>query len=247
MNVLLVEDEVRIADFVVQGFVAAGHQVSHSSDGEQALAHLLQHQPDIMILDLMLPRQSGIEVLRSVRASGRVLPVLILSAKLELEDRLKGFELGADDYVPKPFYVEELIARAQVLVARNGGAIEATVQVGPFKLDRLKREVSWPEGVGQPELARIQPAGAAHALTWHLVFQAADFAEGLGHQFRSRKPMWSMCAYSASSARSRPADQRPWRGHRVGARRGLFAESAAPCWVAPTSCAAWCTCSLAWL
>jgi DNA-binding response OmpR family regulator len=146
MNVLLVEDEVRIADFVVQGFVAAGHQVSHSSDGEQALAHLLQHQPDIMILDLMLPRQSGIEVLRSVRASGRALPVLILSAKLELEDRLKGFELGADDYVPKPLYVEELIARAQVLVARNGGAIEATVQVGPFKLDRLKREVSWPEG-----------------------------------------------------------------------------------------------------
>ena len=146
MNVLLVEDEARIADFVIQGFAAAGHQVSHSSDGEQALAHLLQHQPDIMILDLMLPLKSGIEVLRSVRASGRALPVLILSAKLELEDRLKGFEFGADDYVPKPFYVEELIARAQVLVARNGGAIEATVQVGPFKLDRLKREVSWPEG-----------------------------------------------------------------------------------------------------
>ena len=146
MNVLLVEDEVRIADFVVQGFVAAGHQVSHSSDGEQALAHLLEHQPDIMILDLMLPLQSGIEVLRSVRASGRALPVLILSAKVELEDRLKGFEFGADDYVPKPFYVEELIARAQLLVARHGGAMESTVQVGLFKLDRLKREVSWPEG-----------------------------------------------------------------------------------------------------
>lgn len=146
MNVLLVEDEKRIADFVTQGFAAAGHQVSHAADGGQALEQIERGGHDILILDLMLPVKDGIEVLRDVRAKGRAIPVLILSAKIELEDRLKGFELGADDYVPKPFYVEELIARAQLLVARRGGATEASLQVGGLKLDRLKREVSWRTG-----------------------------------------------------------------------------------------------------
>ena len=146
MNVLLVEDENRIAEFVAQGFAAAGHSVTHAGDGAQALEQLAGGGYDIMILDLMLPVKDGIEVLRSVRASGRAIPVLILSAKVELEDRLKGFQLGADDYVPKPFYIEELIARAQLLVARRGGATEASLQAGGIKLDRLKREVSWRDG-----------------------------------------------------------------------------------------------------
>ncbi len=146
MNVLLVEDEQRIADFVAQGFTAAGHQITHAADGDQALAELAGHEHDIIILDLMLPVKDGIEVLRSVRAGGRSIPVLILSAKVELEDRLRGFEFGADDYVPKPFYIEELIARAQLLVARRGGDTEASIQVGGLRLDRLKREVSWRDG-----------------------------------------------------------------------------------------------------
>jgi two-component system OmpR family response regulator len=146
MNVLLVEDEKRIADFVTQGFAAAGHQVSHAADGGQALAQIERGGHDVLILDLMLPVKDGIEVLRDVRAKGRAIPVLILSAKVELEDRLRGFELGADDYVPKPFYVEELIARAQLLVARRGGDTEASIQIGGLRLDRLKREVSWRDG-----------------------------------------------------------------------------------------------------
>jgi two-component system OmpR family response regulator len=146
MNVLLVEDEQRIADFVAQGFTAAGHLITHAADGGQALAELADNKHDVMILDLMLPIKDGIEVLRSVRASGRSIPVLILSAKVELEDRLRGFEFGADDYVPKPFYIEELIARAQLLVARRGGDTEASIQIGGLRLDRLKREVSWRDG-----------------------------------------------------------------------------------------------------
>lgn len=142
MNVLLAEDEERIADFVTQGFAAVGHQVSHAVDGAQALDQIERGGHDILILDLMLPVKDGIEVLREMRAKGRTIPVLILSAKIELEVRLKGFELGADDYVPKPFYVEELIARAQLLVTRHGGGTEASLQAGGLKLDRLKRTVS---------------------------------------------------------------------------------------------------------
>ena len=146
MNVLLVEDEKRIADFVTQGFVAAGHQVSHAADGGQALEQIERGVHDILILDLMLPVKDGIEVLRDVRAKGRAIPVLILSARIELEDRLKGFELGADDYVPKPFFIEELIARAHLLVTRRNGATEVSFQAGGLKLDRIKREVFWRTG-----------------------------------------------------------------------------------------------------
>lgn len=146
MNVLLVEDEKRIADFVIQGFVAAGHQVSHTIDGGQALEQIERGGHDILILDLMLPVRDGIEVLRDVRAKGHAIPVLILSAKVELEDRLKGFELGADDYVPKPFFIEELITRAQLLVTRRSGVTEVSFQAGGLKLERIKREVSWRTG-----------------------------------------------------------------------------------------------------
>lgn len=146
MNVLLVEDEQRIADFVTNGFCAAGHQVTHACDGEQGLQRMSSEHYDVVILDLMLPVKDGIEVLQTLRKSGTSTPVVILSAKVELEDRLKGFEVGADDYVPKPFFVEELIARAQVLVARRNGTTASNLQVGGLKLDRVKREVSWDEG-----------------------------------------------------------------------------------------------------
>jgi len=146
MKVLLVEDEQRIADFVTKGFCAAGHQVTHAPDGEQGLQRINGEQYDVIILDLMLPVKDGIEVLQTLRQSDALTPVVILSAKVELEDRLKGFEVGADDYVPKPFFVEELIARAQVLVVRRDGTTASNLQVGGLRLDRVKREVSWTEG-----------------------------------------------------------------------------------------------------
>jgi DNA-binding response OmpR family regulator len=101
---------------------------------------------DLVLLDLTLSDVHGMAGLRRLREDFPYVPVVILSAKVELEDRLKGFEVGADDYVPKPFFVEELIARAQVLVARRDGTTASNLQVGGLRLDRVKREVSWTEG-----------------------------------------------------------------------------------------------------
>lgn len=148
VKILLVEDEVRIAELIVQGFETAGHQVSHSLDGESAIERLAADRYDILILDLMLPGIDGIDVLRQVRAAKLETAVIILSAKAELGHRLEGFELGADDYVPKPFYLEELVARAQVVAARRSysPANSKAIQVGGLTLDLLTRSVHWDTG-----------------------------------------------------------------------------------------------------
>ena len=111
LKILLIEDEYKIAEFVLKGLTAAGHQVTHVDDGEQGLALILEGTHDVVVLDLMLPKLSGFDVLQQAKAAATVTPIIILSAKVDLPARLKGFEMGADDYLPKPFFVEELLAR----------------------------------------------------------------------------------------------------------------------------------------
>lgn len=148
MKILLVEDEVRIAEFVARGFEVAGHQVRHAKDGESALALMAAGRYDVTILDLMLPGIDGIDVLRQIRTAEFETAVIVLSAKADLDCRLEGFKLGADDYVPKPFYLEELIARAQTVATRhnNSSANTQEIQLGELTLDLLKRSVSWGAG-----------------------------------------------------------------------------------------------------
>lgn len=103
MKILLIEDEIKIAEFVIQGLNSAGYQVTHVDDGERGLALILAAEHDVAILDLMLPKLNGFEVLQQAKAASTDMPIIILSAKVDLPDRLKGFDLGADDYLPKPF------------------------------------------------------------------------------------------------------------------------------------------------
>lgn len=118
-RILLVEDEVKIAEFVIRGLEKAGYQVEHVADGVSGLKNIFKNNYDLVLLDLMLPKLNGLELLQQLRQDGNTTPVIILSAKVDLEDRLRGFEFGADDYMPKPFYVEELIAKIRVILGRR--------------------------------------------------------------------------------------------------------------------------------
>ena len=143
MRLLVVEDDKKIASFVVNGLKQSGYAVDHSADGESALI-LAENTPyDAAIVDLMLPKLDGLSLIQRLRAQGQRLPVLILSAKASVDDRVKGLQAGSDDYLTKPFAFSELLARVQALIRRSTQAAEPTkLTVGDLMLDLLTREVT---------------------------------------------------------------------------------------------------------
>ena len=143
VKILLVEDEAKIADFVVKGLAVAGFAVTHVSDGEQGLEAILKNDHDLVLLDLMLPKMNGYDVLRQAREQRNQTPVIILSAKADLQDRLTGFDVGADDYLPKPFFVEELAARIKAVMHRRAPTQIDEIKVGHLSLDVVSHKVTW--------------------------------------------------------------------------------------------------------
>jgi two-component system OmpR family response regulator len=142
MRILVVEDDRKIASFVVKGLKESGYAVDHSADGEQGLimAHTVSY--DAAIVDLMLPKLDGLSLIQQLRARGKRMPVLILSAKASVDDRVKGLQAGGDDYLTKPFAFSELLARIQALIRRASQASEPTrLVVGDLTLDLLTRQV----------------------------------------------------------------------------------------------------------
>lgn len=140
MRVLVVEDEVKIARAVDQALRQTDAEVVLASDGNAGLQLALEDSFDAIVLDLMLPGCNGMEVLRRLRAQHRTTPVLILSARGEVDDRIHGLEVGADDYLPKPFVLAELVARVRAL-SRRGASRDATLlKVADLSLDLLRRE-----------------------------------------------------------------------------------------------------------
>jgi two-component system copper resistance phosphate regulon response regulator CusR len=141
MRILVVEDEKRIADFLCRGLEGAGYAVDAAPDGAAALDQIHTTDYDLVILDLMLPDMDGLQVLEKVRNRKVGPPVLILSARSTLEDRVKGLELGADDYLVKPFAFVELLARVRALLRRGQPALER-LQVADLTLDCIRRKVA---------------------------------------------------------------------------------------------------------
>lgn len=142
MRVLLVEDDIKIASFIVKGLKEAGFAVDHSTDGEDGLHLAITESYDALIIDLMLPKLDGLTLIENLRGRHINTPVIILSAKRSVDDRVKGLEKGGDDYLTKPFAFSELLARLQALIRRSGGITEATrLKVGDLSLDLLTREV----------------------------------------------------------------------------------------------------------
>jgi DNA-binding response OmpR family regulator len=143
LKILLIEDEIKIAEFVIKGLSAAGYDVTYVEDGARGLEEILAETHELAILDVMLPKLNGFEVLRQVRESGNTSPVIILSAKVDLPDRLMGFDVGADDYLPKPFFVEELVARIKAVMHRKAPEQVEQIAVSHLTLDVVTHKVQW--------------------------------------------------------------------------------------------------------
>ncbi len=142
MRLLVVEDDPKIASFVVNGLKQSGFAVDHCADGEEALARARVVNYDAAVVDVMLPRLDGLSLVSELRASQRRTPVLMLSARARVEDRIKGLQSGADDYLTKPFAFSELLARVQALIRRSSQTPEPTrLSVGDLTLDLVTREV----------------------------------------------------------------------------------------------------------
>jgi DNA-binding response OmpR family regulator len=144
--VMVIEDEKEIRDLVRYNLERAGFRVTAVADGEQGLERIFAARPDALVLDLMLPGRSGLEVLREVReeTATRDLPVLVLTARSAEMDKLLGFEHGADDYLTKPFSPRELVARLKALLRRSRPAgTEGSITLGDLEVDMLAREVTW--------------------------------------------------------------------------------------------------------
>src|SRR5439155_9258266 len=142
MRILVVEDDTKIASFVVNGLKQSGYAVDHSADGEEALRRAQAISYDAAVVDLMLPKLDGLSLIQQLRAQGIRIPVLILSAKASVDDRVRGLQAGGDDYLTKPFAFSELLARVQALIRRATHTPEQTrLAVGDLTLDLLTREV----------------------------------------------------------------------------------------------------------
>ena len=143
MNILLVEDEKKIVDFVCCGFREQGFTIEHAADGNEGYEKASQREYDVIVLDIMLPGRDGLSILKALRKAGKTTPVLLLTARNELDDRVEGLNLGADDYLAKPIFVEELIARIHALQRRVSGERQNILAVGDLRLDRISREGHW--------------------------------------------------------------------------------------------------------
>ncbi len=146
MRLLLAEDEKELSDALVTLLRHNNYSVDAVYDGDDALEYLRTGLYDGAILDIMMPKKDGIEVLKTARAEGLGLPVIMLTARSEIDDRVAGLDAGADDYLTKPFAIKELLARIRAMTRRGGETAENTLTFGSVTLDRLTFEISGPAG-----------------------------------------------------------------------------------------------------
>ena|SRR5208283_3958319 len=143
MRILLVEDDVKIASFILKGLRSAGFAVDHAQDGENGLHMALTEPYDTAIIDIMLPKLDGLSLIERMRKEKVNTPVIILSARGSIDDRVKGLQTGGDDYMTKPFAFSELLARVQALIRRASGQSEPTsLAIGDLSMNFMTREVA---------------------------------------------------------------------------------------------------------
>ena len=143
MKLLLVEDERKIAEFIVKGLEEQGFVVEHIDNGNEAWSRISSRTYDALILDIMLPGRDGLSILRQMRREKLSLPVILLTARGEPYERTEGLNLGADDYMTKPFYMEELVARIHAITRRQSGDSVSIRQSGDLRMNLLSREVAF--------------------------------------------------------------------------------------------------------
>lgn len=167
MRILVVEDESTLRETLRAQLADAGFTVDVARDGEEGLFAALEYPLDVAIIDLGLPKVSGLDLIRKVRAERKSYPILILTARDRWQDKVEGLQAGADDYVAKPFHFEEVLARVQALLRRAGGWASSTLTCGPITLDTRKQTVTVN---GQPvELTTFE-----YRILEHLMLRAGE-------------------------------------------------------------------------
>ena len=141
MRMLVVEDDFSLANLLVRALKEETYAVDHAVDGQEAEWLGFENPYDVILLDLMLPIKDGLTVLRNLRAGGVTTPVLILTAKDTTEDIVRGLDEGADDYITKPFSLEELLARVRTLLRRSGSEVSSVIEIGPVTVNIAKKQV----------------------------------------------------------------------------------------------------------
>jgi DNA-binding response OmpR family regulator len=142
MRILLVEDDTRVASFIRRGLREENYTVDVAPNGEDALFLAQTGEYDLLILDLMLPKRNGLDVLRTLRSEGSTVAVLILTAKDELQDKVTGLDAGADDYLTKPFGFDELLARVRTLLRRRGSLTPTVLKAADLELDVMRHRAT---------------------------------------------------------------------------------------------------------
>jgi DNA-binding response OmpR family regulator len=145
MRLLLVEDEIELSNALAAVLRRSNYSVDAVYDGQDALDYLMTGNYDGAILDIMLPKMDGITVLKKVRAAGNSVPVLLLTAKTEIDDRVNGLDSGADDYLTKPFAMKELLARIRAMTRRQTETTDSILKFGNVQLDRITFQLSTPK------------------------------------------------------------------------------------------------------
>ncbi|HEC26050.1 MAG TPA: response regulator transcription factor [Gammaproteobacteria bacterium] len=142
MRILIIEDEKNLREQLLMRLQGQGYAVDAASDGEEGLFLAMEHPFDAAVIDLGLPKLSGIEVIRQLRSQGSVLPILILTARSRWEEKVEGLEAGGDDYLAKPFHIEELQARLRALIRRSVGSGDSEMRYGPITLNTRKQSIT---------------------------------------------------------------------------------------------------------
>ncbi len=141
MNILIVDDDPELLDQLSTSLKRKLYRIETAADGEEALNKIFEVSYDLVLLDIMLPRRNGLSVLKEIRQAGMNIPVLMLTARSDVEDRVKGLDYGADDYLSKPFSMAELLARIRAILRRDGKR-DPVLSAGSIKLDTISREVT---------------------------------------------------------------------------------------------------------
>lgn len=196
MRIAIIEDNIMLADGIARAFSNEGHGVDQLHDGRDALTFLQREEVDLIILDINLPTLSGLEVLAALRRSEDSTPVLLLTARATLDDKIAGLDNGADDYLTKPFELEELEARARALLRRSEKRLINRIQCGDLIFDRQSRQIMLGDVVldlPRRELAlaellmqRIGHVFSKHQIIEHLYGTGADVEDGAAELYISR-------------------------------------------------------------
>ena len=179
MKLLIIEDEITLLRALSKGFRKLGYTVDTAEDGEQALEFYFDNQHNLVILDLNLPKIDGLDVLREIRTENKEIPVLILSAKSEVQDKIIGLDMGANDYLAKPFHFDELEARVRALLRRGFKTADTIIVCGKIRLDTALKKVFWNESEFEPDFeSEVQLTKKEYGIFEYLMLHKGRIVSG---------------------------------------------------------------------